>query len=85
MESDIQANIAACYLAQGNYDLALSTLIHSISGDKDHTQSLFLCGLVYEAKGSFSNAIKYFEKAIKSDLTFVPGYLSLAVIKRNSG
>lgn len=52
--------------------------------ERSNTEAYFLSGLVYLSEGNTTTAIKSFENAIKTDLTFSPAYLSLADIKRNS-
>jgi len=52
--------------------------------ERSNTEAYFLSGLVYISEGNTSTAIKAFENAIKTDLTFSPAYLSIADIKRNT-
>lgn len=50
-----------------------------------HTEAYFLAGIAYKSKGDIITANRYFEKSIKTDLGFIPGYVTLAALKRENG
>lgn len=65
--ANVLANLGASYIALQNYDFALKALDRALSIERNQSESLFLTGLVYEGKADIVNAIKHFERAIKSD------------------
>jgi len=50
-----------------------------------HTEAYFLAGIAYKSKGDIITANRYFEKTFKTDLGFVPAFVTLAALKRENG
>jgi putative PEP-CTERM system TPR-repeat lipoprotein len=75
--------LALVYLRSGQPEKSLEVILPAVSGNQQDLAALGLAGQIYMQMGDFSNAEKYFTRAVKVDPDIVPNRLALAIARLN--